>query len=169
MNSSLGPDELGRLLDEQAGPLALFASQWTDAPDDCVQEAFIELARQRPTPNSPAAWLYRVVRNRAISQARSAERRRRHEQSRAMLVATWTAAADEPPVSAAEVLAALDSLAAEQREVVVARIWGGLTLEQTAEALGASTSTVHRRYVAALQTLRERLESPCHTNKPTSR
>jgi RNA polymerase sigma-70 factor (ECF subfamily) len=168
MNSSLGPDELGRLLDEQAGPLALFASQWTDSPDDCVQEAFIELARQRPILNSPLAWLYRVVRNRAISQSRGAERRRRHEQSRAQLIANWASDVAEPLVSADEVLAALDSLAAEHREVVVARIWGGLTLEQTAEALGASTSTVHRRYVAALQLLRERLESPCQTNKNTS-
>ena len=45
-----------------------------------MQEALIELARQPRVPASPVAWLYRVVRNRAISQFRSARRRERREQ-----------------------------------------------------------------------------------------
>ena len=53
MLPGITPELLGRLLDEQGGSLALYASQWTDAADDCVQEALIELARQRPVPIQP--------------------------------------------------------------------------------------------------------------------
>ena len=38
--------------------------------EDSVQEAFVELSRQRTLPRQPVAWLFRVVRNRAISAAR---------------------------------------------------------------------------------------------------
>ena len=74
------PELLGSLLDEHGGALALYAAQWTENADDCVQEALIELAGQSHVPASPVAWLYRVVRNRAISQYRSSRRRERREQ-----------------------------------------------------------------------------------------
>ena len=47
MNGPIDAELLGRLLDEHGAALALYASQWTDAADDCVQEALVELARQR--------------------------------------------------------------------------------------------------------------------------
>ena len=46
MNPAADPEFLGRLLTEQGGALALYAAQWTDAGEDCVQEALIELVRQ---------------------------------------------------------------------------------------------------------------------------
>ena len=48
----------------------------------------IELAGQPQSPDNAVAWLYRVVRNKALSAARSAGRRQRHE----------AAAADRRPV-----------------------------------------------------------------------
>jgi RNA polymerase sigma-70 factor (ECF subfamily) len=45
----------------------------------------------------------------------------------------------------------------EQREVVIARIWGGLTFDEIAALVRDSRTTVHRRYNEALATLRERL------------
>jgi RNA polymerase sigma-70 factor (ECF subfamily) len=164
MADSISPELLGRLLDEQGGALALFAAQWTDAADDCVQEALIELARQRPVPDSPIAWLYRVVRNRAISRARATRRRERHESLAWRLKVKEheqrTSDSREPD----EVASALESLDGELREVVVARTWGGLGFEQIAELVGCSTSTAHRRYLAGLAALRERLEVICPLN-----
>lgn len=160
---------LGRLLDEHGGALALYAAQWTDAADDCVQEALIELARQPAAPASPVAWLYRVVRNRAISQHRAAQRRERHEQLAWRLRARHAVAADEA-VDAGELAAALAGLPGELREVVVARTWGGLNFEQIADLAGCSTSTAHRRYEAGLSALRERLGAKCHERaKSTAR
>ena len=70
MTSPVTPELLGRLLDEHGGALVLFAAQWTATPDDCLQEALVEFVKQPTLPHNPAAWLFRVVRNRAIEGAR---------------------------------------------------------------------------------------------------
>lgn len=157
MNPAADPEFLGRLLDEQGGVLALYASQWTDAADDCVQEALLELVRQPTLPDNVPAWLFRVVRNRAIGRARSQQRRRRHESLAMRDVPLETKPGREPEWSAAEVSAALDGIEDGLREVVVARVWGNLGFEAIAELIGASASTAHRRYEAGLQALRTRL------------
>ncbi len=43
---------LAALLDEHGPALALYAAQWTDAPEDCVQEALVELARLPIAPRT---------------------------------------------------------------------------------------------------------------------
>lgn len=155
MISPVSPELLGRLLDEHGGALVLYAAQWTATPDDCVQEALVELVRQPVLPHSPVAWLFRVVRNRAISQARAAGRRKKHEARAAALLPSWSQAADEPPFSGEELAAAVDMLIPEHREVLVARVWGGLGFEEIADLIGAATSSAHRRYEAALANLRQ--------------
>jgi RNA polymerase sigma-70 factor (ECF subfamily) len=52
----------------------------------------------------------------------------------------------------------LAELALELREVIVARLWGGLTFAEIAEMVGCSLATAQRRYQAGLIELRERLE-----------
>lgn len=153
-------DRLARLLTEHAAALALFAAQWTDAADDCVQEALIRLAGQTPWPDNAVAWLYRVVKNQAISQARRGSRRRRHEELAARL-RQEVAETSESLVDVATLAAALENLEPTQREVLVAKVWGKLTLEQIAEVVGGSKSAVHRRYEAALAALREKLGVTC--------
>jgi RNA polymerase sigma-70 factor (ECF subfamily) len=71
-----GPFEEGAI---DGAALALYAAQWTGSPDDCVQEAFVELAQQRTVPGYVVGWLYRVVKNRALNVARGARRRRERE------------------------------------------------------------------------------------------
>ena len=44
--------------------------------------------------------------------------------------------------------AALAELSDDEREVIVAHIWGGLTFAQIAEVTGLPSSTAHRRYEA---------------------
>ena len=130
--------------------MELFARQWCDCPDDVVQEALIELVAQPRTPDDVAAWLYRVVRNKAITAWRSAQRRRRHETEAVAhrSAAFERSAADR--IDAGVAAAALDSLSIELREVVVARIWGGLTFQQIGRLVGVSDSAAHRRYEAGL-------------------
>ena len=73
------PELLGRFFDEHASALVLYARQWSERPEDIVQDAFVALARQRRLPERVVPWLYRVVRNAAIAAARSDRRRRRRE------------------------------------------------------------------------------------------
>jgi RNA polymerase sigma-70 factor (ECF subfamily) len=56
----------------------------------------------------------------------------------------------------------LATLDLEVREVVVARVWGGLTFDEIAKLVGCSLPTAHRRYHAGLTELRARLEGRCN-------
>jgi RNA polymerase sigma-70 factor (ECF subfamily) len=159
---------LARLIDAHAAALVLYARQWCAAPEDVVQEAFVKLAAQRPTPNNLVAWLHRVVRNGALSAARAERRRRRHETAAAR-PAEWFVPGEGASLDATEAAAALQGLPPEQRETVVAHLWGGLTFDQIGALTGVSASTAHRRYLAALSALRERLRVVCPNDPPSKR
>lgn len=169
----MAPESLRRLIDRHADALELYARQWCETPEDIVQEAFVRLAAQRREPENPAAWLFRVVRNGAINAATAARRRRRHEAQAAAESPAWfepdpaspNAIAIDPDQAAAE----LRLLPIEQREVIVAHLWGGLTFEQIGKLVSCSSSTAHRLYQSGLNALRERLGVPCRsqTSRPT--
>jgi RNA polymerase sigma factor (sigma-70 family) len=151
-----GPELLTRLLDEHGASLVLCAQQWCAAPEDVVQEAFIQLMRESAVPTNVVGWLYRVVRNGAISASRSASRRTRHEVRAAQQSEAWFATNHDERLDAAAATEALAALPIEVRETIVLRLWGGLNFEQIAEVMHTSTSTAHRRYVVGLAGLRER-------------
>lgn len=148
---------LGELLDQHGAALALYAAQWTTAPDDCVQEALVRLAGENPPPQRTVAWLYTVVRRQAINQARS--QRRRHE--REQIAWQQRLASRSSRQERDELLDAVASLPQELRELVVLKIWGGLTFEEIASVLGVSSSTLHRKYREALDRLRKLWEVSC--------
>jgi RNA polymerase sigma factor (sigma-70 family) len=164
----MGPEQLGRLVDEHAAALVLYARQWCAAPEDVVQEAFLKLFVQKRLPDCPLSWLYRVVRNAAISMARREHRRQRHETIAAARSPAWFTPAEPPGLDGEAAAAAMRMLPMEQREVIIAHLWGGLTFEQIAEVMNASSSSTHRWYLAGLSALRERLGIPC-PEKPTIR
>jgi RNA polymerase sigma-70 factor (ECF subfamily) len=155
-----------RLIDTQAAPLILYARQWCDTPEDVVQEAFLELARARP-PDDPVAWLYRVVRNGALDAARVARRRQRREAAVAR-PAHWFVEPEVEGLDAEVAVAAVARLLPEQREAIVARLWGGLSFEQIGVVSGCSASTAFRRYSAGIEALRRELGESCPNRSPTA-
>jgi RNA polymerase sigma-70 factor (ECF subfamily) len=157
----MGPELLGRLVDRHAAALVLYARQWCATPEDVVQEAFLKLVLQRKLPTHLVGWLYRVVRNGAISASRAARRRRFHETVAAARAPAWFAPSDTARLDAETATLSLQALPLEQREAIVAHLWGGLTFEEIGELSGSSSSTAHRCYLAGLSALRERLEVPC--------
>jgi RNA polymerase sigma factor (sigma-70 family) len=156
----VGPELLARLVDEHGARLVLYAQQWCTAPEDVVQDAFVQLVRQRPAPADMAAWLYRTVRNGAISAARSSTRRLRHETSAAQARTGWFAAVEVEELDSAAAVEALLALPMELRETLVLRLWSDLSFDEIASLTQASTSTAHRRYSQALAALRARLGVP---------
>ncbi len=161
----MGPNLLASLFDAHAAALTLYARQWCEGPEDIVQEAFVKLARQRPPPDRAVSWLYRVVRNGAIGASRGDKRRRRRE-TLASGRESWFASADER-IDAEDATRLLADLEPGVREVIVARIWGGLTFDEIARLQGCSLTTAHRRYQAGLSRLHERLERPWTPSKTT--
>lgn len=167
MGTWITAEWLSGVLDRHAAALELFASQWSDTPEDCVQEAIIALTRLPSCPDNVAAWLFHVARTRAINSCRSQTRRRRHEAMAARLIQLEADPANEPAFDANELAAGLEQLDEELREVVVARIWGGLGFEEIGEMLGQSTSTAFRKFQTGLTDLRRILEEPCQTSHQT--
>jgi RNA polymerase sigma factor (sigma-70 family) len=145
------------LLNRHGAGLVLFARQWlgthADA-EDAVQDAFVRLLKIRTRPDDPLAYLYSCVRTAAIDAARTRARRKRVDEKRSACESVFEAALEQVELSAS-VETALSQLPDEQREVVVMKIWGGLTFAQIAVALGISPNTAGSRYRYAI----ERLES----------
>ena len=153
-------------MDAHAAPLVLYARQWCNSPEDVVQDAFLKLVRQGRPPEDVVAWLYRVVRNGGLDAAKIARHRQRRESSAAR-PARWFVEPEVDGLDAETAVAALQRLRAEQREVIVARHWGGLSFEQIAEVVGCSASTAFRRYTAGVEVLRKQLGVTC-PNRPSN-
>lgn len=162
------PQEIAALLKQHGRGLEAYAAQWSANPEDCVQEAFVKLAAQLPQPENCVAWLFRVTRNQAISALRSKKRRTEHESFASWLSSRRSTSADPANVLAEadereHIVATLSKLDESEREIVVMRIWSGLTWSQIADLTDSSSSSAQRNYVAALEKIRILLETSCLT------
>ena len=159
MKSTLPAEEIVQLIDAHFAALVLFARQWIpDGTEDVVQESLVklvELSRTKEKPDNPVAWLYKVVRNRAISQFRKISNRLKYEQKAAGEKSVWFISASVNGYDSEEIADMLKRLPVEQREIVIQRIWGGLSFDEIADTTNASRTTVFRRYTEAIETLRK--------------
>jgi RNA polymerase sigma factor (sigma-70 family) len=164
-------NRLARVVCERAGALVLYARQWLPdvaSAEDAVQEAMTALLAQARPPDDPVAWMFRAVRNAAIDQARATSGRRRRERAVAGVRREWFEPGIDALLDAQAAERAMRQLPADSREIVVLRIWSGLGFAQIARVTGLGVSTVHGRYVAALDQLRHALEKPCPTTTTTN-
>ncbi len=142
--------------------LALSVVREAATAEDAVHEAFARLARQKGPPNGDAAaYVYKAVRNAAIDQAR---RRKAGPKPTDDTNSLFMAPNQDDPGQAAEtnetqamLMRAIDNLPDKEREAVVMRSFGGLTLKQIAEATGRPLTTVSSQYQRALEKLRQQL------------
>ena len=153
-------EQLAKLIDDHAAALVLYARQWCACPEDAVQVAFCKLAAQKLWPHDPQAWLFHVVRNQAIDAGKAERRRKTREQAVSRPV-RWFQESAIDGLDSERAIQALEFLPEDQREVIVARLWGDLTLQQISEIMGCSVSTSHRRFEAGIAALREMLGVSC--------
>ena len=152
-----GSDPWTVWLDRHLRALILFARQWTprraDA-EDVVQEAFVRFWNCRDRVADPAAYVYACVKHVALNSQRSHGRRSKREEvsarSEGETLFTDPLELDE---RRAAIEAALRGLPVNQREVLVMRIWGGLSFTQIATTLEISDNTAKSRYRYALAKL----------------
>jgi len=76
---SIDPAGLSGWFDAYGRALVLYARQWltVEPAEDVVQEVFVRLLSQRRAPVNVKSWLFRSVRNAAVSRLRSEHRRRK--------------------------------------------------------------------------------------------
>ena len=139
--------------------LSLSITRCPSRAEDAVQEAFARLWQSGARPSGdPVAYVFAAVRNAAVDQLRH---RGPEEFGPDPPVSIFDGRAADPASAAADAeraeaaRRAMEALPVDQREVVVMKIYGGLTFEQIAEALGRPVSTAASRYRRALQRLRE--------------
>jgi RNA polymerase sigma-70 factor (ECF subfamily) len=125
---------------------------------DVVQDVFLKWVDQCQivTPGAPRAWLRRVTMNRAIDHLRA--RRRLHGVDE---IEPRSASPSADPLQQEElrglIAAALACLTDHQRQVLVAKVYDGLTFATIADELELAVPTVKTHYLRALAALRERL------------
>lgn len=147
--------------------LLLVARQWTRSTadaEDVVQEAFVRYwRRQRTLAGDPLPLLITSVRRAALDLLRRSARRERREQSQLEDMAdSWFEPNPESDERANCLEEAVVQLPSEQREVLVLKVWGGLTFAEIAARLDLSPNTVASRYRYALGTLRQKLSALKH-------
>lgn len=156
---TISPIAINKLLDRHWGPLVAWVGPCGGAGEDVVQQAFIELARQKIEPDNPIGWLYRASRNLAINEQK--QQRRREKRHRAIARPERQPCSVWQSTEAAELADRLGMLSEDARQVVVARIWGGFSFEEIAGMLQKSRATVWRHYQSALDELRTLYGAPC--------
>ena len=160
------PDEHWQAWYDRHGPaLLLFARQLTHSlaeAEDAMHDGFVRFWKRRGEVDDPLAYMYRAVRSAALDAGRSAGRRRRRELSldysdRPGVPQPWRdAARDETDQQLRD---AIGQLPQAQREVLVMKVWGGLTFDQIAAAIDIPRSTSAARYTAAIKAMRVSLPS----------
>ena len=128
-----------------------------DLTGETFEKAFRSWKRFDPRRGSERTWLCQLARSRALDHFRSEARRRRREDSSASELGHGSESLGDG--ISAELEAALRSLSAGEREVVVLRIVLELDAISVARVLGISRSACSMRLARALQKLEERMEA----------
>lgn len=147
------------VIENLLGPLLLFARQWDAASaEDIVQDAVLRLVRSvEERPQNVSAWLFTVVRNEAVDRLREKKRFDRHVERYAEAAKPWFEPESDSRLDGEQVAAELERLPREQREIIVAHLWGCLSFEEIGPLVGVSRSTAHRRYVEGINALRKKV------------
>jgi RNA polymerase sigma-70 factor (ECF subfamily) len=154
------PRQITELFESHAAALTLLARFWCGHPEDAVQAAFIDLADLSTPPQNPRAWLYVTTKRKAQNIARSERRRTQHTQAAAAASPQWIVPAkDAPGIDPRQLQSALAKLSDQERRLVVARIWSEMSFEELATMIDCSVATAFRRYQAALEKLKQLLET----------
>jgi RNA polymerase sigma-70 factor (ECF subfamily) len=158
-------EAFGRIFDAYAGPIHRFIASRVNSPsdaEDLTQLVFVKALEALPRYEARGipfgGWLYRLARNAIIDQIRT---RRDH----LSLVAAVTRETDDagPEARAAlqddldRVARALTDLTDDQREVIELRFFAGLSVLETAVAMGRLEGTVRGLQFRAIASLRRSL------------
>lgn len=130
--------------------------------DDVLQEVFVALwtgvHTYQSSLGSPAAWLVRIARNRAIDRLRAASRTQAVESAELSSV-EWTTPQDQASAGGqgGAIASALGTLPVEQRALIEDAFFLGLTHAELSAAHALPLGTVKTRIRSGLHLLRQSL------------
>jgi len=146
--------------------LRLIACQWARSEadaDDVLQEAFVRFWKhQRHLPGNPNALVVTSIRRSGLDLLRRSDRRALREKvvGDDQETVTWFEPESDPRLAA--LAESLKLLPAEQREIVVLKVWGDLTFDEIGEQLSISPNTAASRWRYSMQALRRNIIARTH-------
>lgn len=138
--------------------LALTGS--SDDAEDAVQDVFARLSREKKLKNidNLKAYLFKATRNAAYSMLRSRIRSNDLHESLCRDFDISGIDIASRSVSSMALCQAFAGLPLEQREVLVLKIYDGMTFHEIARTVGESMGTITSRYRYGIARLRQALE-----------
>jgi RNA polymerase sigma-70 factor (ECF subfamily) len=118
--------------------------------EDCLQDLMVTVLQQRARLREirdPRAWLFTVIRNRALDYRRK---------SKLELARGLAEAVEADPGRRLILEEALEALGPREQEIVLLHLWEGLTFAEIAEVLGIARGTALSCYHRSLVRLRAR-------------
>ncbi len=154
--------------------LALSTTGCAAMAEDAIHEAFVRLCRskdfpgdQKGHPSSPGqqpdstdlvSYVFAAVRNAAIDAGRRQQTQRKLAESIFQMQSAKSTDGDSEREDRAELLrSAVEALEQPSREVVILKVYGGLTFEQIGQVLEIPGSTAATRYRRALSQIEDAL------------
>jgi len=122
--------------------------------EDILQETFVALMAMSSEPRQPAYYCLRTFRNRALNYRRTLWRRLRRE----LESSRWFEHSSTETAEERQAVKSLARLPAEQREVIVLKIWHRHTFEEIGQILDISPNTVAGRYRYGVEKIRTALK-----------
>jgi RNA polymerase sigma-70 factor (ECF subfamily) len=155
VSSRLDQNEVRRLYQQHSGGLLAYACSFVPAfasAEDALHQVFLRLLHSEiEITGSSISYLYRAVRNACLNQVRNGTRE----------IGLDDGCFKSPKgleQIGLELQSALHDLPEEQREIILLHIWGQMTFDEVAVALGISPNTVASRYRYGLSKLREQFQ-----------
>jgi RNA polymerase sigma-70 factor (ECF subfamily) len=156
VNGRLNPQDIRQLYEQHRRGLLAYACSFLSsfaAAEDALHQVFERLLRGGvEIAGAPAPYLYRAVRNASLNSIRSRTREVELDDG-------WLDSPTGMEDVAMELQSALRELPEEQREVILLHVWGQMSFEETATALGISPNTAASRYRYGLSKLREQFKA----------
>jgi RNA polymerase sigma-70 factor (ECF subfamily) len=145
-------DEVQALYQRHGSALLLYGRSLLGskhAAEDVLHQVFMKLLEQNSIPEDARPYLFRAVHNRALNVIRSENKNVELGE-----IEPWFEAPQPDHAARATLTVELRRIPEEQRQVVVLRLWGGLSFEEIASVLTLSPNTAASRYRYGLQRLR---------------
>jgi RNA polymerase sigma-70 factor (ECF subfamily) len=156
VSGGLDRDEVRQLYEHHSRGLLAYACSFVTSfasAEDVLHQVFERLLRgDIEIAGPPAAYLYRAVRNVSLNQIRSRTRE-------VALDDGWLESPAGMEHAGLELQSALQELPEEQREVVLLHLWGQMSFDEVATALGIPANTAASRYRYGLSKLREQFQA----------
>ncbi|HUD48468.1 MAG TPA: sigma-70 family RNA polymerase sigma factor [Candidatus Baltobacteraceae bacterium] len=131
--------------------------------EDVLQETFLALLQLPQEPEDPDHYCLRAFRNRAMNFHRSVWRRLAREWESVR----WFEGGSGRDEAEAVAVRRLADLPAQQREVIVLKIWNGMTFEAIGRLLDVSANTVAGRYRYGINKLKHSMKGDaCGRDEP---